>query len=59
MEQARSSKIAMVNQDEKELLRRPSGKRLLPGIQAKLRQCMENYLDIKRKYEQGTVAEYD
>ena len=20
---------------------------------------MENYLDIKRKYEQGTVAEYD
>ena len=24
---------------EKELLRRPSGKRLLPGIQAKLRQC--------------------
>jgi len=21
--------------------------------------AMENYLDIKRKYEQGTVAEYD
>lgn len=38
VEQARSSKIAMVNQ-VKRALRRPSGKRLLPGIQAKLRQC--------------------
>lgn len=59
VEQARSSKIAMVNQVKKSyygvLLANDSYRVFKDSYD----NAMENYLDIKRKFEQGTVAEYD
>lgn len=59
VELARSSKISMVNQVKKSfygvLLANDSYKVFKQSYD----NAMENYLDIKMKYEQGTVAEYD
>lgn len=59
VEQARSSRIDLVNQVSKAyyaiLLANDSYKVYKESYD----NAMENYLDIKQKYEQGTVAEYD
>jgi len=59
VEQARSSKIDMVNQVTKSffavMLAKDSHEVLLESY----RNAMENYRDIEQKYRQGTVAEYD
>lgn len=59
IEQARSSKIAMVNQVKKGYYGVLLANDSYRVFKESYDNAMENYLDIKRKFEQGTVAEYD
>lgn len=59
IEQARSSKIAMVNQVKKGFYAVLLANDSYRVFKESYDNAMENYLDIKKKYEQGTVAEYD
>lgn len=59
IEQARSSRIAMVNQVRKGFYAVLLAKDSYNVFKQSYDNAMENYLDIKRKYEQGSVAEYD
>lgn len=59
IEQARSSKISMVNQVKKSFYAVLLANDSYRVFKQSYDNAMENYLDIKRKYEQGTVAEYD
>ena len=59
IEQARSSKISMVNQVKKSFYGVLLANDSYRVFKESYDNAMENYLDIKKKYEQGTVAEYD
>ena len=59
VEQARSSKISMVNQVKKSFYNVLLANDSYRVFKDSYDNAMENYLDIKKKYEQGTVAEYD
>lgn len=59
VEQARSSKISMVNQVKKSFYSVLLANDSYQVFKESYDNAMENYLDIKKKYEQGTVAEYD
>lgn len=59
VEQARASKIDMVNQVKKGFYAVLLANDSYRVFRETYDNAMENYLDIKRKYEQGTVAEYD
>ena len=59
IEQARSSKISMVNQVKKSFYAVLLANDSYRVFKESYDNAMENYLDIKKKYEQGTVAEYD
>nr|WP_075965170.1 TolC family protein [Parabacteroides massiliensis] len=59
IEQARSSKIAMVNQVKKGYYGVLLASDSYRVFKESYDNAMENYLDIKRKFEQGIVAEYD
>lgn len=59
IEQARSSRIAMVNQVKKGFYAVMLAKDSYNVFKQSYDNAMENYLDIKRKYEHGSVAEYD
>lgn len=59
VEQARSSKISMVNQVKKGFYNVLLANDSYRVFRESYDNAMENYLDIKKKYEQGTVAEYD
>ena len=59
VEQARSSKISMVNQVKKSFYGVLLANDSYRVFKDSYDNAMENYLDIKKKYEQGTVAEYD
>lgn len=59
VEQARSSKISMVNQVKKGFYNVLLANDSYRVFKESYDNAMENYLDIKKKYEQGTVAEYD
>lgn len=59
IEQARSSKIAMVNQVKKSYYGVLLANDSYRVFKESYDNAMENYLDIKQKFDQGTVAEYD
>ena len=59
VEQARSSKIAMVNLVKKGFYSVLLANDSYRVFKYSYDNAIENYNDIKRKYEQGTVAEYD
>lgn len=59
VEQARSSKISMVNQVKKSFYAVLLANDSYRVFKQSYDNAMANYLDIKRKFEQGTVAEYD
>lgn len=59
IEQARSSKISMINQVKKSFYAVLLANDSYKVFKESYDNAMENYLDIKKKYEQGTVAEYD
>ena len=59
IEQARSSKISMVNQVKKSFYAVLLANDSYRVFKESYDNAMENYLDIKKKYDQGTVAEYD
>jgi len=59
VEQARSSKISMVNQVKKGFYAVLLANDSYRVFKESYDNAMENYLDIKKKYDQGTVAEYD
>lgn len=59
VEQARSSKISMVNQIKKGFYAVLLANDSYIVFKESYDNAMQNYLDIKRKYEQGLVAEYD
>ena len=59
VEQARSSKLSMINQVKKGFYAVLLAHDSYLVFKQSYDNAMENYLDIKRKYEQGTVAEYD
>lgn len=59
VEQARSSKISMVNQVKKGFYNVLLANDSYLVFKESYDNAMENYLDIRKKYEQGTVAEYD
>lgn len=59
IEQARSSKISMVNQVKKSFYSVLLANDSYRVFKESYDNAVENYLDIKKKYEQGTVAEYD
>ena len=59
VEQARSSKLSMINQVKKGFYAVLLAHDSYVVFKQSYDNAMENYLDIKRKYEQGTVAEYD
>lgn len=59
VEQARSSKISMVNQVKKSFYSVLLANDSYRVFKESYDNAVENYLDIKKKYEQGTVAEYD
>ena len=59
IEQARSSKIAMVNQVKKGFYSVLLANDSYRVFKESYNNAMENYQDIKRKFEQGLVAEYD
>ncbi|MCC8199850.1 MAG: TolC family protein [Tannerellaceae bacterium] len=59
VEQARSSKIDMVNQVKKSFFAVLLAKDSYEVFLESYHNAMENYLDIERKYNQGLVAEYD
>ena len=59
IEQARSSKISMVNQVKKSFYAVLLANDSYRVFKESYDNAMEIYLDIKKKYDQGTVAEYD
>ncbi|MCD7914705.1 MAG: TolC family protein [Tannerellaceae bacterium] len=59
VEQARSSKIDMVNQVKKSFFAVLLAKDSYEVFLESYHNAMENYLDIERKYNQGLIAEYD
>ena len=59
IEQARSSKIAMINEVKKSFYNVLLAKDSHHVFELSYENAMENYNDIKLKYEQGLVAEYD
>ena len=59
VEQARSSKISMVNQVKKSYYNVLLANDSYQVFKESYDNAMQNYLDIKKKYEQGTVAEFD
>lgn len=59
VEQARSSKIAMINLVKKGFYSVLLANDSYRVFKDSYDNAIENYNDIKRKYEQGTVAEYD
>ncbi|RHJ95279.1 TolC family protein [Parabacteroides bouchesdurhonensis] len=59
IEQARSSKIDMVNQVKKAYYAVLLANDSYQVFKESYDNAMANYLDIKQKFEQGTVAEYD
>lgn len=59
VEQARSSKLSMINQVKKGFYAVLLAHDSYLVFKQSYDNAMENYLDIKRKYGQGTVAEYD
>ena len=59
IEQARSSTISMVNQVKKSFYAVLLANDSYRVFKESYDNAMENYLDIKKKYDQGTVAEYD
>lgn len=59
VEQARSSKISMVNQVKKSYYNVLLANDSYHVFKESYDNAMQNYLDIKKKYEQGTVAEFD
>lgn len=59
VEQARSSKIAMASQVKKGYYSVLLASDSYRVFKESYDNAMENYQDIKRKFEQGTVAEYD
>lgn len=59
VEQARSSKIVMTNLVKKGYYSVLLANDSYRVFKESYDNAMENYLDIKKKYEQGTVAEYD
>ena len=59
IEQARSSKIAMVNEVKNSFYTVLLAKDSYNVFKASYDNAVENYLDIKKKYDQGLVAEYD
>ncbi|MCD8176104.1 MAG: TolC family protein [Tannerellaceae bacterium] len=59
VEQARASKIDMVNQVTKSYFGVMLAKDSYEVLLESYNNAMQNYLDVKQKYEQGTVAEYD
>lgn len=59
VEQARSSKIAMTSQVKKGYYSVLLASDSYRVFKESYDNAMENYQDIKRKFEQGTVAEYD
>lgn len=59
VEQARSSKIGMVNQVKKAYYGVLLASDSYRVFKESYDNAMENYLDIKKKFEQGLVAEYD
>ena len=59
IEQARSSRIAMINQVKKSFYAVLLANDSYRVFKQSYDNAMENYQDIKRKFEQGTVAEYD
>lgn len=59
VEQARSSKISMVNQVKKGFYAAMLANDSYSVFKSNYDNAMENYKDIKQKYDQGLVAEYD
>lgn len=59
VEQARASKIDMVHQVTKSYFGVMLAKDSYEVLLESYNNAMQNYLDVKQKYEQGTVAEYD
>ncbi|MCD8193585.1 MAG: TolC family protein [Tannerellaceae bacterium] len=59
VEQARASKISMVNQVKNSYYTVLLAKDSYWVFYESYKNAMENYLDIKQKYDQGLVAEYD
>ena len=59
VEQARSSKLSMINQVKKGFYAVLLAHDSYLVFKQSYDNAMENYLDIKRKYGQGTGAEYD
>ena len=59
VEQARSSKLAMRNEVKKSFYSVLLANDSFQVFKQSYDNAMENYLDIKRKFEQGVVAEYD
>ena len=59
VEKARSSKIAMVNQVKKSFYSVLLANDSYIVFKSSYDNSMENYLDIKKKFDQGLVAEYD
>lgn len=59
VEQARSSKISMINQIKKGFYAVLLANDSYIVFKESYDNAMQNYLDIKQKYEQGLVAEYD
>jgi len=59
VEQARSSKIDLVNQIRKSFYATLLANDSYQVFRDSYNNAMENYTDIKKKYDQGLVAEYD
>lgn len=59
IEQARSSKLALRNEVKKSFYSVLLANDSYKVFRRSYENALENYLDIKKKYEQGTVAEYD
>lgn len=59
IEQARSSKLAMRNEVKKSFYSVLLATDSYMVFRQSYLNAMENYLDIKKKFDQGTVAEYD
>lgn len=59
VEEARASKISMVNQVKNSYYTVLLAKDSYWVFYESYKNAMENYLDIKQKYDQGLVAEYD
>ena len=59
VEQARSSKIAMTNEVKKAFYGVLLAKDVYEVFKVSYNNAVDNYNDIKKKYDQGLIAEYD